>query len=515
MAKKFVIDLLVNADGSVKSVNGVKGAITSLKDTADKATGGMISKFSNFGKSILGVTKGLGGTTKALQVFKVALVSTGVGAIVVAFGSLVTFLTSTQRGMDKVSKATAALGAAFDVIKDRISTVGEAFSLLFSGKPGEAFDKLKESVSGLTEEIVEETKQAYNLKDALLDLRDTEISLIASTAKRRKEIAQARLDAEDETKTTQERIAALDKAAQLETDILNEQLQIAKERARITAEQVGLGESLTEDIRAREEAEARVFELEERSLLLQKSLSTRRNALIRQDEAERKRILEERKVEALDISGLKTKEGEDDTTLNEKIIANQKKRLEEQEKDIQKEIELDQQRKANKRMVLDAIGQFANAETGIGRALLIAKQAMMFQETIMDLKRITFKGTQAIGEAGVNSAQNISESSKIGFPQNLITIAGAIAQGVSIIGSVKKAVSRTKAASTAGAVSTPRIATPSAPQQAPAFNIVGAGATNQLAETIAGQPPVKAFVVSQDVTSAQSLERNIVEGASI
>ena len=46
---------------------------------------------------------------------------------------------------------------------------------------------------------------------------------------------------------------------------------------------------------------------------------------------------------------------------------------------------------------------------------------------------------------------------------------------------------------------------------------MGAGAGNQLAETIAGQNqrPIKAFVTSQDVTTAQSLERNIVEGASI
>ena len=53
--------------------------------------------------------------------------------------------------------------------------------------------------------------------------------------------------------------------------------------------------------------------------------------------------------------------------------------------------------------------------------------------------------------------------------------------------------------------------------QPPAFNIVGAGAGNQLAEAIAGQQqqPIKAYVTSQDVTTAQSLERNIVDGASI
>ena len=68
---------------------------------------------------------------------------------------------------------------------------------------------------------------------------------------------------------------------------------------------------------------------------------------------------------------------------------------------------------------------------------------------------------------------------------------------------------------TASGGSAPTGSAPSS--QPPAFNIVGAGAGNQLAETIAGQNerPIKAFVTSQDVTTAQSLERNIVDGASI
>jgi hypothetical protein len=53
--------------------------------------------------------------------------------------------------------------------------------------------------------------------------------------------------------------------------------------------------------------------------------------------------------------------------------------------------------------------------------------------------------------------------------------------------------------------------------QPPAFNVVGASGTNQLADAIGGQSqqPVKAFVVSNDVTTAQSMDRNIVSGASI
>ena len=59
-------------------------------------------------------------------------------------------------------------------------------------------------------------------------------------------------------------------------------------------------------------------------------------------------------------------------------------------------------------------------------------------------------------------------------------------------------------------------ATPSQPQP-PSFNIVGATETSQLAEAVGGQTqqPVQAYVVANDVTTAQSLENNIVEGATL
>lgn len=53
--------------------------------------------------------------------------------------------------------------------------------------------------------------------------------------------------------------------------------------------------------------------------------------------------------------------------------------------------------------------------------------------------------------------------------------------------------------------------------QAPQFNIIGAGGTNQLAGLLADQSsqPVKAYVVSNEVSTAQSLDRNIVESATL
>ena len=53
--------------------------------------------------------------------------------------------------------------------------------------------------------------------------------------------------------------------------------------------------------------------------------------------------------------------------------------------------------------------------------------------------------------------------------------------------------------------------------QPPDFNIIGSTGTNQLADAIGGttQQPIRAYVVSGDVTSAQELDRNIEESASI
>lgn len=52
---------------------------------------------------------------------------------------------------------------------------------------------------------------------------------------------------------------------------------------------------------------------------------------------------------------------------------------------------------------------------------------------------------------------------------------------------------------------------------APRFNVVGASGINQVAQSINQQAntPIKAYVVSKDITTAQSLDRNIVNAASM
>ena len=57
------------------------------------------------------------------------------------------------------------------------------------------------------------------------------------------------------------------------------------------------------------------------------------------------------------------------------------------------------------------------------------------------------------------------------------------------------------------------VSTPSAP----AFNIVGSDPQTQLADAIGQQTqkPIKAFVVAGDVSTAQSLDRNIIQESSL
>ena len=127
----------------------------------------------------------------------------------------------------------------------------------------------------------------------------------------------------------------------------------------------------------------------------------------------------------------------------------------------------------------------------------------------------------AIASSLVNTYAAITGQLKAfsGVPVPGFAIAQAIATGVAGFANVKK-IASVKVPNSSGGGSAPSggsTPAPAAPSLPPAFNVVGASDTNQLADAIGGQSqePVKAYVVSGDVTSAQSMDRNIVEGASI
>lgn len=124
----------------------------------------------------------------------------------------------------------------------------------------------------------------------------------------------------------------------------------------------------------------------------------------------------------------------------------------------------------------------------------------------------------AISSALISTYQSATSSYKslsgipiVGPALGFAAAAAATTAGLANV----KAIARTKTPD-GGSSAIPSQTTPPTPQ-APNLNIVGATPTNQLAEAIGSQEqqPVQAYVVSNDVTTAQSLENNIIEGATL
>ena len=153
--------------------------------------------------------------------------------------------------------------------------------------------------------------------------------------------------------------------------------------------------------------------------------------------------------------------------------------------------------------------------------LEMAKQTLNNMSSLFDKQSAAGKATAAAA-ALINTYQGITAElatktvTPFEFGLKVANIATTAAIGFKSVKDILKTTPSNARGgtnpSTAGGGSAPT--TESLP---PAFNIVGASGTNQLADAIGGQTqePVKAFVVASDVSTAQELDRNIIEGASI
>ena len=242
---------------------------------------------ASFGK-IIPIAKTMFGTIKA------GLISTGIGAFVVAIGSLVAYFTSTKAGADKLKVGLAALGATISVLKDRLSDVGEAISLAFQGKWSEAADKLKDSVTGIVAEVKEEVKVMTDLEKRLHALRDAELAFAEQKAATRKEIEKARLIAEDETKSAKERLDNLKKALELEEQTTQRELELAREKVAIQTEQMQVSKNLIVDEAKLTELKVALIEKETASVKMRRRVVTEVNSLEREISAEQKAREKER-----------------------------------------------------------------------------------------------------------------------------------------------------------------------------------------------------------------------------
>jgi len=120
--------------GQIEKIPFVGVLLSSLYD--------LLIKYAAGQRAAIKATKG---SAKALKIFKLALISTGIGLIVVALASLIAYFQSTQKGIDAVSSVLTPLKIVFESLLGVLQNVGKTMA--------DAFTSPKKSIKALWQSI--------------------------------------------------------------------------------------------------------------------------------------------------------------------------------------------------------------------------------------------------------------------------------------------------------------------------------------------------------------------------
>lgn len=253
--------LRANSADLQKGLDTAKKGMTDVNKKTSELQKGMSTAFSSIAKSIdsiipgfSGLTSGIGkaissvGTfSKALGVMKTAIISTGIGALVIALGSLISYFKNTAEGADKFNIALNGIKAVVSTVLKTINKLGEAIVKLLKGDFKGAADAAKEAFTGLGKEVKTAFQSGLDVGKRLEALEDRRNQLIITEADIRKKVADLELIAFDKSKKTTERQAALNELIKLEKQLADEKLAIETEAYNIMLQQNKTRE-VTDDI---------------------------------------------------------------------------------------------------------------------------------------------------------------------------------------------------------------------------------------------------------------------------
>lgn len=571
MAKKVIVDIeakttkaeenlsdvvkqlkLLNQQ-AVKTNEDLNEGLKNVKDSAKDAGKSFVS-FSNILKGGLIITA----LTKAFEFFKEVLgqnqtvvnafnTSTEflsilfndiIGTVIEAVSSFDNFKASIGRVFDNIK---TLLNPAFVRLQKLIKGVQLGFKLLFQPKDTEGILRLREELIQLDEKFVEVKEEQQKLIQGVKDYTTQTFKAAQAnvelnrTAEKAAVINQGLIEQfdilaeqqrqirDEERNTINERIAANNKLR----EVLEEQASTMKANAEqvLAAAQVQFNKNQSDEnfIRLQEAknellaVEAQVTGFLSEQKVNDLALERERQELAQSNiDAEAERNISQQQFLAEQIEGefLRLQALQDvanqEAIIEEERLTNKRNQFKKgtqafadannellafQLQNSQDQIKIEKDlAKAKENLTTQALGNLA---TIVGKNSKFGK-AIAIVQAIRD----TF--------AGANKALSAAPP-----PFNFISAAAVVAAGIANVKSITAtddpAPPSGLGASTGGrSVSTP---TPAAPS----FNIVGTDTQNQLAQTLAEQTqkPVKAFVVSGDVTTAQSLDRNIIQESSL
>lgn len=355
-----------------------------------------------FGVGLGDATEKLGAATKSTSLLGTALKALPLLAVASALASVASFLTSTQRGQERLRIATARTTATLAVFRDRVSQVGERLLTTGEGaaKAESGFAKFlkiititnpvfqglvttlglaRKAFPELTKEINEEVETAARLERQLIENEKAQIDLDVARAEANATIEEQKLLAEDLSQTLAVREEAARQALAVETELLDKEVQLARERVAIIERSQQDSENTLEDVRELAEARIELANLEQTSLTRQIELNNKLNTI--QNERFAKEVqAAELRVEArdADLDGIETesdKQIEADLRLAEErqrlFIEQEGLRIEEQKREDERRMQrIESEREAANEILAITVG-FLSASSDISKGLAI------------------------------------------------------------------------------------------------------------------------------------------------
>ena len=550
MAEKKTIELEIKSNVG-ESISDLKALKRQLKDTAagsedfkklynqiddleDKikssknASSDWVDSLESAGGPLGMVGGALNKAKVATQSFGGALKATGIGLFVSLIGGLVAAFQDNENAMKKIQPLLNGLGKLFngvfraveplfntlvDLAISALPTVSKAFGVVYSsvtavfqslGMLGGAIKKL---ISGDFSGAWQDAKSSVNDFSSNYDksvkrFNDGTKEMSKTEKEESEKRAEARKAADEKRKEQQEKAKqdAIAKAKE-EADALNkiEEERLAKEMA--SAQEVMDKEK---SLKEGQETPAQKEEREYQEWLVKYQANNLNTELL--DKQHKDNISNINKTDA-EKKAAEQKVIDDKILADEKIISDEKIKIAQAEAQQKKDIQ-------------DAAFNLASGAVNFlkeigGKNKAIQKAAIIAENAIGIGKMIIANNAANIGALATPQAILTSGASAVPvIAMNNITTALGVA---TTIASTAKALSAVGGGGAGGAPSVGGAGGGGAAPAAPAFNVVGASPTNQLAQTIGNQQqqPIKAYVVSNDVTTAQSLDRNIISSASI
>lgn len=561
-----------------KEIRGVQSALDNFNKTVsknrdatrllDRATGGAVTQFQDLQKGLVQGVTGIKNLSLSFKGLKGAIAATGIGLIVVALGTIYAYWDDIKEAISGVSAETKTLlGLQEEQVKasyDLYANItGSENILKQQGKTEKEILDLKikatdETITALEAQLVtqKEVKKAQidtakrnkDILEGILKMLSLPLFILLETidsvgkalgkdfglseglygglANLIFDPEEIKIEGEESIKETEKQLLQLkNRKAGFENNLTN--IEKTEADKRFAEKQKQYQKEFDAYKKHLEEMTQLTIDDIERLGQIRKSYNDKIDAQAVVDEQtridlDREKALKE--IEELEIAeGLK---GNAKLAVNTYYDNLEKElRIKNAQEKLDSELAFQEKERKFAQDTLDNTARLLGEETKLGKAALLAKQLLAAQAFLVDIGALKNKASIVSAEADLDAAKGgeavasgLGETLKLGFPKAILPLIAYAATAAGVIGGIISAVKSTKkvAASVGGTSG----ATPQAQKPTftpPAFNIVGQSSTDQLAEAITGQTqePIKAYVVSNDVTTAQSLDRNIVQGATI